>query len=72
MAETAARLSWPKGIAATGEVREQYHHVIDLVPTIVDCLGVEPPEMIGGHQSDFDGVSMPYTFDVRSVSGEAQ
>jgi arylsulfatase len=57
-------ISWPAGIKAGGEVREQYHHAIDLVPTILDCLGVEPPETIGGHvQSDFDGVSMRYSFE---------
>ncbi|HLN05568.1 MAG TPA: arylsulfatase, partial [Acidimicrobiales bacterium] len=57
-------ISWPRGMKAKGEIREQYHHAIDLVPTILDCLGVKPPETIGGHvQSDFDGVSMRYSFD---------
>ena len=57
-------ISWPAGIEAKGEIREQYHHAIDLVPTILDALGVEPPETIGGHaQSHFDGVSMRYSFD---------
>jgi arylsulfatase A-like enzyme len=57
-------ISWPKGMKAAGEVRTQYHHAIDLVPTILDCLGVEAPETINGHtQSDFDGVSMRYSFD---------
>ena len=47
-----------------GEIRDQYHHAIDIVPTILDCLGVEPPETIKGHvQSRFDGVSMRYSFD---------
>ena len=57
-------ISWPAGIEAKGEIREQYHHAIDLVPTILDALGVEPPETIAGHvQSHFDGVSMRYSFD---------
>ena len=57
-------ISWPAGIEAKGEIREQYHHAIDLVPTILDVLGVEPPETLGGHaQSHFDGVSMRYSFD---------
>ena len=57
-------ISWPAGMKANGEIREQYHHAIDLVPTILDCLGVEPPEAIGGHaQSHLDGVSMRYSFD---------
>ena len=36
-------ISWPKGMKARGEIRTQYHHAIDLVPTILDVLGVEPP-----------------------------
>jgi arylsulfatase A-like enzyme len=56
-------ISWPQGISARGEIRDQYHHAIDLVPTILDIAGVEPPEVIGGHvQNDFDGVSMRYSF----------
>jgi arylsulfatase A-like enzyme len=61
-------VSWPKGISARGEIRDQYHHAIDLVPTILDALGVDPPETIGGHvQTDFDGVSMRYSFDAGSL-----
>ena len=57
-------VSWPAGIKAKGELRHQYHHAIDLVPTVLDCLGVEPPERIKGHvQVPFDGVSMRYGFD---------
>jgi arylsulfatase len=57
-------ISWPAGTKARGEVRGQYHHAIDLVPTILDVLGVEPPATIKGHvQSRFDGVSMRYSFD---------
>jgi arylsulfatase len=58
-------ISWPSatsGHAGRGELRHQYHHAIDIVPTILDCLGVEPPERIKGHvQSRLDGVSMRYT-----------
>jgi arylsulfatase A-like enzyme len=61
-------ISWPAGIAAKGETREQYHHAIDLVPTMLDVLGVEPPEALGGHvQSPFDGVSMRYSFDAGAL-----
>jgi arylsulfatase len=57
-------ISWPAGMKAKGELRTQYHHAIDLVPTILDCLGVEAPTRIKGHvQSAFDGVSMKYSFD---------
>ncbi len=61
-------ISWPKGIKARGEIREQYHHAVDLVPTMLDALGVEPPETIAGHvQSHFDGVSMRYSFDAAAL-----
>jgi arylsulfatase len=57
-------VSWPKGIKAKGQIREQYHHAIDLVPTTLDVLGVAAPETIKGHiQSRFDGVSMRYSFE---------
>ena len=57
-------ISWPAGMKARGEIREQYHHAIDLVPTVLDVLGVEAPETIKGHvQSHFDGVSMRSSFD---------
>ena len=61
------------GSKARGEIREQYHHAIDLVPTILDVLGVEPPETIKGHtQTPFDGVSMRESFDDASRRVEAQ
>ena len=61
-------ISWPAGMQARGEVREQYHHAIDLVPTILDVLGVEPPETIKGHtQSPLDGVTMRNSFDNASA-----
>src|SRR5436305_2142960 len=64
----ACVISWPTGIKAGGEFREQYHHAIDLVPTILDICGVERPEALGGHiQSPFDGVSMRYSFDAGSM-----
>jgi arylsulfatase len=62
-------ISWPAGMKASGELRTQYHHAIDLVPTILDCLGVEAPTRIKGHvQSAFDGVSMKYSFDDSSAT----
>ena len=57
-------ISWPAGIKARGEIRDQYHHAVDIVPTILDVLGVDAPETIKGHvQSPFDGVSMRASFD---------
>jgi arylsulfatase len=56
---------WPKGFAAKGEVRHQYHHAIDVVPTILECCGLEFPETLNGHeQVPLPGVSMRYSFDV--------
>jgi arylsulfatase A-like enzyme len=57
-------MAWPAGMKAQGEIRHHYHHAIDVVPTILEVLGVEPPEAINGHtQTSFDGVSMAYAFD---------
>jgi arylsulfatase A-like enzyme len=57
-------ISWPKGIKAKGEIRHQYHHAIDIAPTILDVLGIDPPAEIKGYtQAPFDGVSMRYSFD---------
>ncbi|TSC34510.1 arylsulfatase [Corallococcus sp. Z5C101001] len=55
---------WPKGIRAKGEVRTQYAHAIDLVPTVLDCLGLEAPgEIRGVTQSPIEGVSFRHTFN---------
>ncbi len=57
-------ISWPAGTKVRGEVRDQYCHAIDLVPTVLDVLGVQAPETIKGHtQSPMDGVSMRSSFD---------
>ncbi len=57
-------VSWPDGIEARGEIREQYAHAIDMVPTVLDALGIEPPASIRGvSQSPIEGVSMADTFD---------
>jgi arylsulfatase len=61
-------VAWPAGMKARGEIRDQYHHAIDLVPTVLDALGVEAPETIKGHtQSPMDGVSMRSSFDDSSA-----
>ncbi len=55
---------WPKGIQAAGEVRTHYAHAIDMVPTVLDVLGIEPPTTIRGvTQSPLHGVSFAHTFD---------
>ncbi|ADB50829.1 arylsulfatase [Conexibacter woesei] len=57
-------ISWPAGIRARGEVRDQYHHCTDIVPTILECCGVEMPDTVLGYrQTPLAGVSMRYSFD---------
>jgi arylsulfatase len=56
-------ISWPNGIKARGEVRNQYHHSTDIVPTILDICGLEMPRVHNGvDQVPLAGVSMRYTF----------
>ncbi len=55
---------WPKGMKARGEVRTQYAHIIDMVPTVLDALGLEAPAVIRGvTQAPIEGVSFRHTFD---------
>lgn len=57
-------IHWPKGIKAKGELRHQYHHCTDIVPTILDCCGIRfPDEVDGMKQEALVGVSMRYSFD---------
>ncbi len=61
-------ISWPAGATARGEIHHQYHHAIDIVPTILDVLGVDAPETIKGHtQSPIDGISMRASVDDASA-----
>lgn len=61
-------ISWPKGIKAKGEVRDQYHHCNDIVPTILDICGLEMPKVYKGvEQYPLSGVSMKYSFDAAKV-----
>lgn len=55
-------ISWPDKIAAPGAVRSQYHHVIDVLPTILEATGVVPPARVDGiEQQPIEGVSMLYS-----------
>ena len=57
-------ISWPDGISARGELREQYCHVTDLTPTIYDMLGIEYPDEVKGYtQWPIEGNPLGYTFD---------
>ncbi len=55
---------WPKRITAKGEVRSQFHHVIDVAPTVLEAAGLPEPKSVNGTvQTPIEGVSMVYTFD---------
>jgi arylsulfatase len=57
-------VSWPKRIKATNEVRSQWHHVIDIAPTVLEAVGLPEPKSVNGVvQSPIEGVSMLYSFD---------
>ena len=56
-------MAWPNGIQASGEIRHQYAHAVDMVPTVLDALGIDPPhEVRGVAQSPLEGVSFAHTF----------
>jgi len=62
-------ISWPKVIKDKGGLRHQFHHVIDIVPTILEAAGIAQPEYVDGiKQSPIEGVSMLYTFDERNAN----
>ncbi|MEP3048460.1 MAG: arylsulfatase [Roseibium sp.] len=59
-------ISWPKGIKAKGEIRHQYHHSVDIVPTILEITGTQMPKINHGvDQYPLSGLSMAYTFDAK-------
>ena len=62
-------ISWPKVITDKGGIRHQFHHVIDIVPTILEATGIPQPEYVDGiKQSPIEGVSMMYTFDKKNAN----
>ena len=57
-------IAWPNRIKDAGGIRTQFHHLIDIVPTILDVTGIPAPQMVNGiAQKPIEGVSMAYTFD---------
>jgi arylsulfatase len=57
-------IHWPNGIKAKGELRTQFHHVIDVAPTVLEVAGLPEPTMVNGVlQEPLHGVSMAYSFD---------
>jgi len=59
---------WPKGIQGKGEIRQQFHHVIDVAPTVLEVAGLPHPTMVNGVlQKPLEGVSMVYSFNDASA-----
>ncbi|MVO98058.1 arylsulfatase [Paenibacillus lutrae] len=57
-------IHYPNRIKDGGGIRSQYHHVSDVTPTVLDLIGIQPPESVNGYaQRPLDGVSLQYTFD---------
>ena len=62
-------ISWPKVIKDDGGIRNQFHHVIDIVPTILEAAGIKQPAVVDGiKQSPIEGVSMMYTFGANNAN----
>jgi arylsulfatase A-like enzyme len=66
-------ISWPGHIKDNGGIRNQFHHVIDIVPTILEVSGIHAPETVNGiRQKPIEGVSLAYTFDKASANAPSR
>jgi hypothetical protein len=66
-------IAWPKRIKDAGGIRTQFHHVIDIVPTILEATGIQAPAQIDGiDQAPIEGVSMAYTFDAANAKAPSR
>jgi arylsulfatase len=66
-------ISWPARIKDAGGIRTQFHHVIDIVPTILEATGIRMPETVAGvPQKPIEGVSMMYTFDKANANAPSK
>jgi arylsulfatase len=66
-------ISWPKHITDVGGIRQQFHHMIDIVPTILESTGVRAPEVVDGiKQAPMEGVSLAYTFDAKNAKAPSK
>lgn len=64
-------VSWPKSIPPDRTPRTQFHHVIDVVPTVYELLDIPAPQIVNGFaQDEMDGISMAYTFDSATAQGQ--
>ena len=66
-------ISWPGHIKEVGGIRSQFHHIIDIVPTILEAAGIAAPKMVDGiPQKPIEGVSMAYTFDSENAQAPSK
>jgi arylsulfatase A-like enzyme len=66
-------ISWPGHIKDVGSIRTQFHHMIDIVPTILEVTGIPAPLMVNGiGQKPIEGVSMAYTFDAANAKAPSK
>jgi arylsulfatase len=66
-------ISWPAKISDKGGIRTQFHHVIDVVPTMLEAAGIPSPVMVDGiAQKPIEGVSMAYTFDKANAAAPSR
>jgi arylsulfatase A-like enzyme len=66
-------ISWPGHIKDLGGVRSQFHHIIDIVPTILEVTGIQPPATVNGiAQKPIEGISMAYTFDSANANAPSK
>jgi len=66
-------ISWPGHIKDVGGIRTQFHHVIDIVPTILEAAGIQAPDTVNGiKQKPIEGVSMVYTFDQANANAPSK
>jgi arylsulfatase A-like enzyme len=66
-------ISWPARIKDAGGIRNQFHHIIDIVPTILEAAGIKAPEYVDGiKQKPIEGVSMMYLFDKANATASSK
>jgi arylsulfatase A-like enzyme len=66
-------ISWPGHINDVGGIRTQFHHVIDIAPTILEATGISAPDIVNGiKQKPIEGVSMGYTFDKTNANASSK
>jgi arylsulfatase A-like enzyme len=66
-------ISWPGHVTDVGGIRAQFHHVIDIVPTILEATGIKAPDVVNGiKQKPIEGVSMVYTFDKANANAPSK